>query len=106
MVEYLGRFLVYFREFGRALGQEICRKVEEAASGVSVDTGNSYSTFSNIPTIVQKNVKKPLLWIRIRICMLLGLPDPHPDKYGSRSGSRSFHQQAKIVRKILISTVL
>jgi hypothetical protein len=42
MVEYLGRFLVYFREFGRALGQEICCKVEEAASGVSVDTGNRY----------------------------------------------------------------
>ncbi len=46
-----------------------------------------------------------MLWIRI--LMFLGLPDPHPvvsHKYGSGSGS--FHHQAKIVRKTLISTVL
>jgi hypothetical protein len=55
MVEYLGRFLVYFREFGRALGEEICRKVEEAASGVSVNAGNRYF-FSIIPLSFQRNV--------------------------------------------------
>jgi hypothetical protein len=40
--------------------------------------------------------------------MFLGLTDPHPDplvtKYGSGSGS--FHHQAKIVRKTLLSTVM
>ncbi len=39
---------------------------------------------------------------RIRIRMFLGLPDPHPHhKYGSgsSSGSKSFHHQAKIVKK-------
>jgi hypothetical protein len=45
--------------------------------------------------------------IRVLIRMFLGLPDPHPDplvtKY--RSGSGSFHHQAKILRKTLISTV-
>ncbi len=45
-------------------------------------------------------------------CLFLGLPDPHLDplvtthKYRSGSGSGSFHHQAKIERKTLISTVL
>jgi hypothetical protein len=38
--------------------------------------------------------------------MFLGLADPDPDtviqRYGSRSGSGPFYQQAKIVRKTLI----
>jgi hypothetical protein len=39
--------------------------------------------------------------------VFLGLPDPLPDPlYGFGSGFGSFHHQAKIVRKPMISTAL
>ncbi len=59
---------------------------------------------------MQRLFRTAVLRIRIRNRMFLGLPDPHPDpyfshKYGSGSGSGSLYHQAKIVRKILKTTV-
>jgi hypothetical protein len=50
-----------------------------------------------------------VLRIRIRIRrihMFLDLPDPYPDFISQRYGSGAFYHQAKIVRKLLIPTVL